>query len=130
MKKLLKKQRTQRKNRVRAKIRGTTERPRLSLFRSNRYIYAQIINDESGKTLVFASSLELNDEASKDRSKKKDDKSSTRDKIKIAKKVGEIIAKRAKERGVKKAVVDRGFYCYHGNIKALVEGARDGGLKI
>lgn len=107
-KKILKKE--QRKKRVRSKIFGTSERPRLSIFKSNRYIYAQLINDDEGKTLCSVSAKQ----------------SETKDK----KQLGELIAKKAVEKGVKKAVFDRGNYKYHGRIKEIAEEARKGGLQL
>lgn len=102
-----------RKNRVRARVFGTEVRPRLSVFRANLHIYGQIINDETGKTLVSGSSLKL-----KVKAKKAD----------VAKEVGKEIAKKALEKGIKQIVFDRGGNAYHGRIKALAEGAREGGL--
>jgi len=104
-----------RKRRVRAKLFGTIERPRLSVFRSLNQIYAQIINDETGKTLVSANSREI---------KKK------KGKMEVAHKVGIIIADQAQEKGITQVVFDRGSYLYHGRVKALAEGAKKGGLKF
>ncbi len=103
-----------RANRTRARIKSVTERPRLSVFRSNTSIYAQIINDATGKTLVSASSLEL-----KDKKMKKTD---------VAKMVGKTLAEKALKAGVKAVAFDRGAYRYHGRVKALAEAAREGGL--
>ena len=100
---------------VRAKISGTTERPRLTVFRSNKQIYAQVIDDTTGKTLAAASSLKLELKASKKE---------------IAAKVGELIAKTAQEAGVQTVVFDRNGYLYHGRIKELADAARNGGLKF
>jgi large subunit ribosomal protein L18 len=102
-----------RKNRVRAKVFGTGIRPRLSIFRANSHIYGQIINDEIGETLISGSSLKL-----KMKGKKVD----------IAKEVGKDLAKKALGKGIKQVVFDRGGNAYHGRIKALAEGAREGGL--
>lgn len=102
-----------RRNRVRAKVFGTELRPRLSVFRANQHIYGQIINDEIGKTLVSGSSLKV-----KAPGKKSD----------IAKEIGKDLAKKALEQGIKQVVFDRGGNAYHGRIKALAEGAREGGL--
>lgn len=110
-----KKARIIRHSRLRTKIKGTSERPRLSVYRSLKHIYAQIIDDEKGKTLVSASDFEI----------KKDKKIN---KTEIAQKVGELIAKKAKEKGIKKVVFDRGGFKYHGRIKALAEKAKEGGL--
>ena len=111
-------QRSRAKRRVRAKISGTGERPRLSVFRSNKQIYAQIIDDLTGKTLVSASS-KIESIASKNASK-----------LESAKMVGQLIAERAKEAEVETVVFDRNGYVYHGRIKALADGAREGGLKF
>lgn len=106
-----------RKKRVRGKILGTKDRPRLTVFRSNSYIYTQIIDDEAGKTLVFASSLLLK-------------KNKEESKIDIAFKVGENLSKQAKDKKIKDVVFDRRGYRYHGRVKALAEGARKGGLNF
>ena len=103
------------KLRVRGKIAGTAERPRLTVFRSNKQIYAQVIDDLTGKTLVAASSLKLSEKAPKKE---------------IAAKVGELIAKSAQEAGITTVVFDRNGYLYHGRIKELADAARNGGLKF
>jgi large subunit ribosomal protein L18 len=104
---------------VRKKVTGTAERPRLAVFRSNRHIYAQLIDDRSATTLVAASDREL------------DAKASTGDgKVAPAKEVGKLIAGRAKEAGIERAVFDRGGRRYHGRVAAIAEGAREGGLQI
>lgn len=103
------------KMRVRGKISGTTERPRLTVFRSNKQIYAQVIDDLTGKTLAAASSLKMTDKAPKKE---------------IAAKVGELIAKSAQEAGITTVVFDRNGYLYHGRIKELADAARKGGLKF
>ncbi|MFH0806410.1 MAG: 50S ribosomal protein L18 [Candidatus Brennerbacteria bacterium] len=108
-------QRIRRAFRVRAKVRGTSERPRLSVFRSNRFTVAQLIDDVVGKTLVAASSREFNGKSAK---------------IPVAALVGKAIAERAKKAGIAKAVADRGPYRYHGRVKSLVEAARAEGLSI
>lgn len=100
---------------IRKKINGTSERPRLNVFRSSKHIYAQIIDDDKGVTLVSASSLE------KDFAGKGGDKEA-------AHKVGQIIAKRAIEKNIKEVVFDRGGYIFHGRVKELAEGSREGGL--
>ena len=110
-------QRIKRHNRVRGKISGTAERPRLSVFRSESNIYAQIIDDVAGNTLVAASSVEKSFEG----------KSSN---CEAAKKIGAVIAERALQKGIEEVVFDRGGYIYHGRVKALAEGAREGGLKF
>lgn len=107
--------RIKRHNRIRKNLSGTKELPRLNVFRSNTNMYAQIIDDETGKTLVSTSSLEL-----------KLDKNNTE----TAKKVGESIAKKAKDAKITEVVFDRSGYLYHGRIKALAEAAREAGLKF
>lgn len=108
--------RDRRKHRVRTIVRGTSKRPRLSIFRSNRNILVQIIDDATGKTLVAASSGEI--------------KGFKGTKTDFAKAVGKAIAEKAKKAKITEAVTDRGSYRYHGRVKALVEAAREGGLKI
>lgn len=103
------------KTRVRSKVHGTPERPRLSVFRSNKQIYAQIIDDTTGKTLASASSLKLEDKLPKKE---------------MAAKVGELIAQHAREAGVEVVMFDRNGYLYHGRIKELADAARKGGLKF
>ena len=100
------------KFRIRKSVNGTAERPRLSVFRSNKQIYAQVINDLTGMTLVSASSLGLEKLA----------------KIDQAKKVGELVAEKAKAAGVESVVFDRNGYLYHGVVKAIAEGARKAGI--
>jgi large subunit ribosomal protein L18 len=102
------------KYRVRNKVSGTTERPRLSVFRSNKQIYVQIINDEEGRTLVSASSLGMEKMPKKEQ----------------AAKVGEKIAQIALEAGITQVVFDRNGYLYHGRIQEVANGARKGGLKF
>lgn len=99
-------------------VRGTTERPRLSVFRSNREIYAQLIDDTRGKTLMTVSS------------KAKDIATQNGTKTEKAKIVGKAIAEKAKENGIETVVFDRGGYLYHGRVKSLAEAAREGGLKF
>ncbi len=108
--------RLRRRRRVRAKIRGSAERPRLSVYRSNRGIFAQLIDDDSGRTLVSAGWTEsdLRD----------------LDRMDQAKKAGELLAKRAADAGVQTCVFDRGGYRYHGRVKALADAAREAGLEF
>jgi len=106
--------RARRKRRIRGRINGTTERPRVSVFRSNRAIYAQIVDDTVAATLAAARSAEVVGEGLK--------------KAEVAKKVGELLAQRAKDKGIERVVFDRSGYLYHGRVKALAEGAREGGL--
>jgi large subunit ribosomal protein L18 len=112
-----KEKRKRRHKRIRAKIFGTEKRPRLCVFRSNKHIYAQLIDDEKGHTIVSASDLEL----------KRIEKMT---KVQKAKEVGKLIAKKAKEKNIEEVVFDRAGYKYHGRVKALAEGAREGGLKF
>ena len=107
-------QRLRRRRRVRAKVRGTAQRPRISIFRSNRGISAQLIDDDAGQTLAAATWTEA------------DLKGLAR--MEQASRVGQVLAERAKAAGIERAVFDRGGYRYHGRVKALAEGAREGGL--
>ena len=109
--------RLRRHRRVRGKISGTAERPRLDVFRSSKHIYAQIIDDVAGVTLVSASSMEKGFEGFGGN-------------IEAAGKVGKRIAEKALEKGIKTVVFDRGGFVYHGRVKALAEGAREGGLEL
>ena len=111
------KARLRRHTRVRGKVSGTAERPRLNVYRSLNHIYAQVIDDVKGVTLVAASSVE------KDFGMNGGNKEA-------AKKVGELIEKRAADKGITEVVFDRGGYIYHGRVKELAEGAREGGLKF
>ncbi len=111
------KKRLIRHKRVRAKISGTAERPRLNVFRSLSNIYAQIIDDTTGNTLVSASTVEKGFEGNGGNKE-------------AAKKVGAMIAERAKAKGITEVVFDRGGYVYHGRVKELAEGAREGGLQF
>ena len=110
-------QRLHRHKRVRGKVSGTPERPRLNVFRSETNIYAQIIDDVNGVTLVSASSLEKDFKVEGTKSD-------------AAKQVGVNVAERAKAKGIETVVFDRGGYVYHGRVKALAEGAREGGLQF
>ena len=109
-------QRIKRHNRVRGKISGTAERPRLSVFRSEKNIYAQIIDDVAGNTLVAASSVEKDFGPGSNKE--------------AARKVGKLVAERALAKGIEEVVFDRGGYIYHGRVMELAEGAREGGLKF
>ena len=102
--------------RIRQKIKGTSSKPRLNVFRSNTHIYAQVIDDDKGVTLVSASSIEL--------------KLKNGSNIEAAKQVGALVAKRASEKKIENVVFDRGGYLYHGRVKALAEAARAAGLKF
>ena len=110
-------QRMKRHKRVRAKVSGTPEMPRLNVFRSEANIYAQIIDDVSGVTLVSASSLDKAVEGYGGN-------------VAAATAVGKLVAERAKAKGIETVVFDRGGYLYHGRVKALAEGAREGGLQF
>ena len=112
--------RTRIHRRIRKRMNGTAERPRLAIFRSQAHIYAQVINDESGTTVCTASSL---DEGLKKQMKR----GAT---VAAAKAVGKLIADRAKEKSVERVVFDRGGFLYHGRIKALADAAREGGLQF
>lgn len=109
-------ERVKRKKRIRGRVSGTQKRPRLAVFRSNVHIYAQIVNDEKAVTLVSASDKDLIEADKK------------KNKVERANAVGKAIAKIAAKKNIKKAVFDRGGFIYHGRIKALAQGAREGGL--
>jgi large subunit ribosomal protein L18 len=109
-------QRQRRHRRVRAKIRGSAERPRIAVFRSNRGISAQLIDDDRGHTVAAATWTEADLKALP--------------RMEQAEKVGALLAERAKAAGIERAVFDRGGYRYHGRVKALAEGAREGGLTV
>jgi large subunit ribosomal protein L18 len=106
--------RLKRRRRVRAKVHGTAERPRISVFRSNRGIFAQLVDDEAGRTLASVSWIEADLRGL--------------GKMEQAQRVGALLAERARAAGVESAVFDRGGYKYHGRVKALADGAREGGL--
>jgi large subunit ribosomal protein L18 len=108
--------RLRRRRRVRAKIRGTAERPRLSVYRSNRGLFAQLIDDEAGRTVAAVNWTEKDLRGLKA--------------MEQAKRAGELLAERAKKEGVETCVFDRGGYRFHGRVAALAEGAREGGLKF
>lgn len=112
-----KKARQHRHVRVRGTVSGTAERPRLNVFRSDKHIYAQLIDDKAGVTLCSASSMDKGFEG-------------TGGNKEASRKVGEAIAKRAAEKGISEVVFDRSGYLYHGRVKELAEGAREGGLKF
>lgn len=122
-------QRKIRHKRVRAKVKGTAERLRVSIFRSNRNIFAQLVDDEKSNTVVSASSLEVIERSSKKSSEKKKTKD-RQAKTKIAFSVGELLAEKALAKKINSVVFDRGGYKYHGSVKALADGARKGGLKF
>ena len=101
-------------NRIRAKLSGTAERPRLNVYRSLNHIYAQVIDDQAGQTLVSASTIKMK----------------TGGNVAAAKEIGKAVAEKAVEKGIKKVVFDRGGYLYHGRIKALADAAREAGLEF
>jgi large subunit ribosomal protein L18 len=105
------------RERIRNKLSGTSERPRLAVFKSLKHIYAQVIDDASGKTIVSASSQDK-------------DSSSKGANAAAAKAVGALIAQKAKDKGITRVVFDRGGYLYHGNVKALADAARENGLEF
>jgi large subunit ribosomal protein L18 len=111
--------RDKKKIRIRKKLVGKSERPRIVVYRSLKQIYAQLVDDVSGKTILSASSLskEISDEIK-----------NSKDKLDVSFAVGELLAKKAKEKGIEKVVFDRSGYAYHGRVKAVAEGARKGGL--
>jgi len=106
------------KNRIRKTVQGTAERPRMTVYRSNKQIYVQLVDDLSGKTLISASSRVKEEEGTKN------------NKIEQAEKVGKLIAEKAKSAGIETVVFDRNGYLYHGRVKSLAEAARKGGLKF
>lgn len=106
-----------RRSRIRTKVFGTAERPRLSVYRSNVNIYAQLIDDDQGHTLAAADSRELTDTAGESR-------------VEVSRRVGELLAQRAQGADLEEAVFDRGGNAYHGRVAALAEGARSGGLEF
>ena len=113
--------RFKKKNRIRKKIQGTAECPRLTVFRSGTHAYAQIIDDSTGRTLVASSSLakDLREEAK-----------AAKNPVAMFKLIGQAVAKKAIEKNITKVVFDRNGYLYHGRVKALADGAREGGLKF
>ena len=115
--------RTKIHTRIRKKISGTAERPRLSVYRSVSHIYAQVIDDAKGATIVAATTVEKGKGI-------KGDKRPTGGNLASAKEIGKLIAERAKEKGIKKVVFDRGGYLYHGRVKALADAAREAGLEF
>ena len=112
--------RARRHRKIRSKIKGTADAPRLCVFRSSNHIYAQLINDEKGKTLVSARDIGIKKKKSGEKNRK----------VSLAFEVGELIAQKAKDNNIKKVIFDRGGYKYHGRVKALADGARKGGLEF
>ncbi|MEK7212708.1 MAG: 50S ribosomal protein L18 [Patescibacteria group bacterium] len=118
LRKITNQKRVRRTKRTRARIFGTADKPRLVVFRSNRFIYAQLIDDSAQRTLLSASDRGL------------DKGAKTKNKSALAEAIGEALAKKADAAGIKRVVFDRRAYAYHGRVKALAEGARKGGLKF
>ncbi len=114
------KSRARRHRRIRARVSGSAQRPRLNIFRSNKHIYAQVIDDTTGRTLVEASTLD----------KEFKDLSESGSTVAAAEKVGSMVARRAIEKGVSAVVFDRGGYLYHGRVQALADAAREAGLEF
>ena len=110
--------RVRRHRRVRKRIRGAADVPRLAVYRSNRHIYVQLVDDGAGRTVAAASSIEV------------EVRKAAGDKTAVAKTVGQLIAQRAKQAGVERAVFDRGGRLYHGRVRSVAEGARQGGLQL
>ena len=108
--------RLQRRRRVRAKVRGTAQRPRISVFRSNRGVFAQLVDDDAGRTLASVSWTEP--------------ELRSLSPLEQSQRAGALLAQRAREAGVERAVFDRGGYLYHGRVRALADGAREGGLQF
>ncbi len=120
--KIKKAMKQRRKIRVRKRISGNREKPRLSVYRSLKHIYVQLVDDQKGRTLLSASDLDLKP--------KKGTKEKVQRKIQLSHEVGKLVAEKALKKKIMKVVFDRGSYKYHGRIKAVAEGARDGGLKF
>jgi large subunit ribosomal protein L18 len=112
--------RERRRDRIRRSVRGTEERPRLSVFRSGKHIYAQIVTDGAGKTLLAVSTLtpELRGQLTKTAT------------VEAAKEVGKLVARRCQEKGIQRVVFDRNGFLYHGRVRAVADGAREGGLQF
>lgn len=129
--KISQEKRSRRRLNIRNKIFGTAQKPRLSVYRSLKHIYAQLVDDEKGRTLVSASDLNLGSKTKKLIKENAEQKESvmTR-KVKIAYEVGKALAQAAKSKHIKKVVFDRGGFRYHGRVKALADGARAGGLEF
>ena len=130
--------RHRRHKKIRAKIKGTFGRPRFCIFRSNKHIYAQLINDERGEVLLSVSDLDIKKIRASKKTTVKDQKKGSKEskkeelsgKIALAYEIGSLIAKSALTKKIEKVIFDRGGYKYHGRVKALAQGAREGGLKF
>lgn len=125
-----KEKRIRRHRRIRAKIIGTVEVPRLCIFKSAKHIYCQLINDEKGQTILSSSDFGVKKVKTKKTGTKETKEKKLSSKTAVAYKVGKLIAEKALEKKIKKVVFDRGGFAYHGRVKALAEGAREGGLKF
>ena len=117
-------------DRIRRKLRGTSERPRLAVFRSVAHIYVQVIDDTEGRTLVAASSVDKGAKDSAGKGAKRKISKTTGGNVAAAKAIGKLVAERAKEKGITRVVFDRGGYPYHGRVKALADAARGAGLEF
>jgi len=126
--KIKKETRARRHLRVRAKVSGTAQKPRLCVFRSNQHIYATLINDEKNSTILVASDKEIKKPKTEKINSEKEGKLSA--KVALAYEVGQLIAQKALKNKIERVVFDRGGYKYHGRVKALADGARKGGLKF
>jgi len=127
-KKTKQKNRERRHKRVRGKISGTSKRPRLCVFRSSKHIYAQLVDDKKNKVLAVSNDVKMKKKRAKAAKGAEEIKRSR--KLALGFEVGKLIAKKAKELKIEEVVFDRGGYKYHGRVRALAEGARDGGLKF
>ncbi len=133
--KIKREKRIRRHKKIRAKIKGTNECPRLCVFRSLKHIYAQLINDEKGKTLVVVSDQEIKKskrilQGASSKNKKTEKETARTRKVAIAYEVGKLLAEKALKKKIQKAVFDRGGYKYYGRVKAVAEGAREGGIQF
>ena len=126
--KIKQKNRDRRHKRVRGKISGTSKRPRLCVFRSSKHIYAQLIDDEKNKILAVSNDMKMKKKGTKVSKGTKEIERSR--KLALGFEVGKLIAKKAKDLNIEEVVFDRGGYKYHGRVKSLADGARDGGLKF
>lgn len=127
---LKKQRRIRRHSRIKSKIFGTSQVPRLYVFKSIKHIYCQLIDDEKNKVILNANDLEIKKTKIRKIKEEKGEKREMSSKIAISYEVGRLIAKKAKENKIEKAIFDRGGFAYHGRVKALAEGVREGGLKI
>ena len=124
--------RYQRHQRIKAKIKGTAKVPRLCIFRSNKHIYGQLIDDEKGKTILLVSDRNVNKKSATAKTQKEQNHKNlaVTGKVSVAYQVGKLLAEHAIKQGIEKVIFDRGGYKYHGRVKALAEGARQGRLKF